>query len=113
MVEDAAPGDQLFQRSPKPDEPVDPLHGCEAACTHRSTCDTSYCTLKVEIRCRHYCTAKMLLAVALAVAAAAQRDSCTAKAVYPDGSEEERECTLMSERQMAPGTKARFESCTQ
>ena len=54
----------------------------------------------------------MLLAVALAVAAA-QRDSCTAKAVYPDGSEEERECTLMSERQMAPGTKARFESCTQ
>ena len=55
----------------------------------------------------------MLLAVALAVGAAAQRDSCTAKAVYPDGSEEERECTLMSERQMAPGTKARFESCTQ
>ena len=77
-----------------------------------------YCTV-VRYKCRHEfaaaadTTAKMLLAVALAVAAAAQRDSCTAKAVYPDGSEEERECTLMSERQMAPGTKARFESCTQ
>ena len=59
---------------------------------------------------------RVLLAVLVAAGAAQRRSSssdCTAKAVYPDGTEEERECTLMNEKQLAPGTKARFESCTQ
>ena len=64
--------------------------------------------------------AARLLLASLAVAAGAKRSKngvpladCIVTSTALDGTEERRECYLMSDSEMKPGTKGRFESCTQ
>jgi len=59
------------------------------------------------------------VAAATLAAGAAKRGSqkpatdCFVTATYPDGREEPRECFVLSAEASKPGTKGRFESCTQ
>jgi hypothetical protein len=67
--------------------------------------------------------ARCLLTVSLALGASAARrgaksaavadPNCVVTSTSVDGTEEQRDCFLVSDSDMKPGTKGRFESCTQ
>lgn len=63
-------------------------------------------------------TATLAGVVALAAFAAAAKKAasgpqdCFVTSTWPDGRTEDRECIVLSDAAMKPGTKARFESCT-
>lgn len=59
-----------------------------------------------------------LLLVSIAVAAAAKAkpsEDCIVTSTFADGSTEQRDCYVLdpTSKELQPGTKARFESCTQ
>ena len=61
-----------------------------------------------------------LLAVTLALAAGATKRTkavpstdCIVTSTAVDGTQESRDCYVLSDSQIKPGTKGRFESCTQ
>ncbi len=61
-----------------------------------------------------------LLVVSLALAAGATRrakavpsEDCIVTSTSVDGIEERRDCYVLTESETKPGTKGRFESCTQ
>jgi len=62
-----------------------------------------------------------LVLASLALAAGAKRNKaagvplsdCIVTSTAVDGTEERRECFLMADEDLKPGTKGRFESCTQ
>ena len=61
-----------------------------------------------------------MLAATLVIASGAKRRTnavpstdCIVTSTTVDGTEEKRDCYLLSEAEMQPGTKGRFQSCTQ
>ena len=59
----------------------------------------------------------MLVALTAALLAAGGRrssgsKSCEVVSTWPDGREEVRDCEVLGDKFLAPGTKGRFESCT-
>ena len=62
----------------------------------------------------------MLVHLVVAALAATKRKAsavpdpdCIVTSTTVDGTEEKRDCYLLSDTEMKPGTKGRFESCTQ